>query len=334
MGIASDLSDIKEVSDTLTGNKVARFAYTQQAYDDNDADGVQAYNVNNEQNIPVALASIMKVNDTVIDKGWRARASSITRMLMNHFLGRLSYNVNKLTDMFDSLLTAINANLGVADGFATLNASGKVPDAQLNMGVVNGLATLNANGKVPDTQLKMGVAGGIATLDGNGHVTGSQIKLYKHTITVTYNATYHNSIHQTAGNIDYRTEKVDIISGKSTAFSEAEMITQLKGKFFASGIGYTNNYIAPGNQGQSGKNKYFVGITFTDTARPRAEYAISYVVRNAYITPPVSDPSNPTFSDFGVDINVYIPTREGNPPITYPIDITDPVYTDTVVEII
>lgn len=148
MGIASDLSDIKEVSDTLTGNKVARFAYTQQAYDDNDADGVQAYNVNNEQNIPVASASIMKVNDTVIDKGWRARASSITRMLMNHFLGRLSYNVNKLTDMFDSLLTAINANLGVADGFATLNASGKVPDAQLNMGVANGLATINADGKI------------------------------------------------------------------------------------------------------------------------------------------------------------------------------------------
>lgn len=148
MGIASDLSVIKEVSDTLTGNKVARFAYTQQAYDDNDADGVQAYNVNNEQNIPVASASIMKVNDTVIDKGWRARASSITRMLMNHFLGRLSYNVNKLTDMFDSLLTAINANLGVADGFATLNASGKVPDAQLNMGVANGLATINADGKV------------------------------------------------------------------------------------------------------------------------------------------------------------------------------------------
>lgn len=132
MGIASELTTIKEdISDGVVANKVSRFAYTQQAYEDNDADGVLAYDVNQEQNIPVGTPSVMKVNETVVDKGWRARASSITRMLMNHFLGRISYNLNKANDMINSILDNFISYLGTADGVATLDDSALVPYTQL-----------------------------------------------------------------------------------------------------------------------------------------------------------------------------------------------------------
>lgn len=121
--LKEDLTALKKIQDGLVSNKVARFAYTQSAYDTNAVNGVNEYNVNNEQNIPNGTASIMKVNSTILDKGYRAQASSITRMLMNHFLGRISYNLNKINDNMQSLLntlitkfpTSIPANGGKAD---------------------------------------------------------------------------------------------------------------------------------------------------------------------------------------------------------------------------
>lgn len=153
MGIASDLADIKEVSDTIVANKVSKFCYTDTAYEDNDANGVNAYDINNEQNIPVGTPAVMKVNETVVTKGWRARASSITRMFMNHMLGRLSYNVNKLTDMMSSLLTSFSASLGTANGIATMNSAGKLsalPDVvnsgDSNIPVQNGTSKFTSGG--------------------------------------------------------------------------------------------------------------------------------------------------------------------------------------------
>ena len=105
--LKEDLTAIKKIQDGLVSNKVARFAYTQNAYVTNTVNGVDEYNVNNEQNIPNGTASIMKVNSTVLDKGYRAQASSITRMLMNHFLGRISYNLNKINDNMQSLLNTL-----------------------------------------------------------------------------------------------------------------------------------------------------------------------------------------------------------------------------------
>ena len=133
MGISSELSSIKtNVSDKIVDNKVSRFAYTEQAYTDNEAEGVTAYDVNAEQNIPVGTASVMKVNQTVIEKGWRARASSITRMLMNHFLGRTSYNLNKANDLINAILNLFVTYIGSPDGLASLDSSGKVPATQIN----------------------------------------------------------------------------------------------------------------------------------------------------------------------------------------------------------
>lgn len=131
-----DLSAIKEVEDKIIANKVARFAYTEEAYTTNDANGVTEYNVDNEQNIPTADASVLKVNETVLSKGYRAQASSITRMLMNHFLGRLSYNVNKVNDGFSNLVATLIAHRGTANGFATLDENGRVPFSQLPKSMV------------------------------------------------------------------------------------------------------------------------------------------------------------------------------------------------------
>ena len=149
MGITSDLNGIKTVSDTLTNNKVSRFAYTQEAYTVNHANGTASYDPNQDNNIPLGTASNMKVNQTVIELGWRARASSITRMLMNHFLGRISYNLNKANDMINELLTKLIASLGTADGIATLDSNGRIPYSQLPESAVELKGYWNASTNTP-----------------------------------------------------------------------------------------------------------------------------------------------------------------------------------------
>ena len=151
--LAQELSALKTAEDKITGNKVANFAYDDYAYEHDDANGVDVYDVNNHQNIPNGTANILKVNPTILTKGWRAQASAITRMLLDHFLGRCSYNLNKVNDHFSSLLTTLGNYLGVANGIATLDSSGKVPNSQLRLGDANGIATLDTNGYVPTAQL-------------------------------------------------------------------------------------------------------------------------------------------------------------------------------------
>lgn len=142
--LMEELTAIKAVEDKLTANKVANFAYTDHAYNNplTEADGVASYDPDAEQNIPNASASTLQVNSTILTKGWRAQASSITRMLMNHFLGRCSYNLNKINDLFSALLAKLMAYIGAPDGLATLDEDGYVPSAQLNPeGVVKTINT-------------------------------------------------------------------------------------------------------------------------------------------------------------------------------------------------
>ena len=144
-----DLSAIKEVEDKIIANKVARFAYTDEAYTTNDANGVAEYNVNNAQNIPTADASVLKVNETVLSKGYRAQASSITRMLVNHFFGRMSYNLNKVNDNVSNLIATLIGHRGTANGFATLDASGRVPYSQLPESAMEYKGQWNAETNTP-----------------------------------------------------------------------------------------------------------------------------------------------------------------------------------------
>lgn len=185
--LLDELSAIKDVEDTVVGNKVANFAYDDYAYEHNDANGVDTYNVNNHQNIPNGTASIMKVNSTILTKGWRAQASAITRMAMNHFLGRVSYNLNKLHDNFSGMLNNLVSYIGQPNGLATLDSEGKV--ALLN-NVVNtgdtdtptedstdkftagGAYTIQqaVNGKAPTNHASSSTEYGHATSEAYGHV--------------------------------------------------------------------------------------------------------------------------------------------------------------------
>ena len=89
---------------TCASGKIAPFAYTQEAYDCNCAEGVTEYNYGNEQNIPFGDASTLQMSGTVLAKGLRSQASSFTRMSVNHFFGRASFNVNKLSDYMKTFL--------------------------------------------------------------------------------------------------------------------------------------------------------------------------------------------------------------------------------------
>lgn len=131
MSLSSDLTAIKNLSDGVKNNKVTRFAYTQNAYNNNDVNGHDDYVYDRDNNIPTSDLSVIEVNQTVVDKGFRARASSLTRMLLNHLFGRISYNLNKVNDLFNELLVKVLANMGVANGLATLDANGRIPYSQL-----------------------------------------------------------------------------------------------------------------------------------------------------------------------------------------------------------
>ena len=144
-----DLASIKEVEDKITANKVANFAYTDKAYTDNDANGVIEYDVSKEQNIPSSDASILKVNETVLQKGYRAQASSVTRMLLNHFFGRVSYNLNKVNDCVSNLVATLSSHLGKANGIATLDNDGHIPYSQLPESAVEYKGNWNADTNTP-----------------------------------------------------------------------------------------------------------------------------------------------------------------------------------------
>lgn len=129
--LTEDLSAIKTIETGLVNNKVANFAYTDTAYTNNTVNGTPTYDPNAQNNIPTADPSVLKVNSTVLQRGWRAKASAITRMLMNHFLGRISYNLNKLNDNMKSLLDTLDLHYGTANGYATLDNNGRIPYSQL-----------------------------------------------------------------------------------------------------------------------------------------------------------------------------------------------------------
>ena len=132
----------------LVNNKVINFSYTQNAYNCNDVNGVYNYDVCCENNIPVADASIVKINNTVVTKGYRSKASSITRMLVNHIFGRVSYNLNKVHDNFLTFTSSMLSSLGTANGIATLDENGRLPYSQLPESAVEIKGTWNASTNV------------------------------------------------------------------------------------------------------------------------------------------------------------------------------------------
>ena len=241
--LIEELTAIKAVEDKLTANKVANFAYTDHAYNNplTEADGVETYDVDNEQNIPVANASILKVNTTILTKGWRAQASAITRMLMNHFLGRTSYNLNKINDLFSLFLTKLMAYIGQPNGLATLDANGKVTglDNVVNTGdtatptedstdkfTAGGAYTLQqaVNGKAPTNHASASTTYGVASSDNYGHVRLSgKLRLLDTAVSSSINTLFiaNNVIvarNYTGSSASFTVTKSGIIHGSSTYY--------------------------------------------------------------------------------------------------------------------
>ena len=90
------LDYIEDTTQDIKDNKVSNFSYTDAAYDDDNSAGVSEYSYTQEQNIPTK--NHVELSQNVKDKGLRSQGASLPRETMNHFFGRVSYNLNKLTD--------------------------------------------------------------------------------------------------------------------------------------------------------------------------------------------------------------------------------------------
>lgn len=99
----TNISDELEIVEGVKENKVANFAYTDAAYIGNQVEGSDTYSASRGNNIPTTEGTDFQ--SSILHNGVRAQAASIPRNAINHFFGRVSYNLNKLVDKVYSLLT-------------------------------------------------------------------------------------------------------------------------------------------------------------------------------------------------------------------------------------
>lgn len=147
--LLEELNKNKVIEDAVQPNKMSKFAYTEKAYNDNDAAGVDNFNFEAEQNIPSDKLSVLQTNETVILKGFRAQASVVPRMLFDHFFGRASYNLNKVHDVVKGVLDAFVNFIGKANGVATLDENGRIPYSQLPESAMEFKGTWDASTNTP-----------------------------------------------------------------------------------------------------------------------------------------------------------------------------------------
>jgi hypothetical protein len=93
-----DLQLIAGIVTRLDAAKPANFSYTEAAYDEDLIEGVENFDLNADQNIPVS--GLTEYDTFLLNKGARAQGASIPRMGWNHFIGRFSFNLRKLTQQF------------------------------------------------------------------------------------------------------------------------------------------------------------------------------------------------------------------------------------------
>lgn len=152
MALKDEILTLKNKEGTLTDNKVCNFAYDDTAFEDDTtagANGVTTYNYNNHNNIPVKDPTVLKINATIIAKGFRSQVSVLPRMLLNHIFGRVSYNLNKTVDTLNSLLSNIYNYIGQPNGLATLDNTGRLPYSQLPLSAVEYKGAWNADTNTP-----------------------------------------------------------------------------------------------------------------------------------------------------------------------------------------
>lgn len=154
MALIDTITSLKNKINTLRGNNsVTNFAYTAEAYDGDDADGVTVFDPDAENNIPVSTNSIIKLNPFVTNKGLRDQSSSFPKMFINHFCGRVSYNLNKTVDVLYSLLDSLDTYVGSTNGLATLDSYGRIPSSQLAEDAVEYKGAWNADTNTPNLNI-------------------------------------------------------------------------------------------------------------------------------------------------------------------------------------
>jgi hypothetical protein len=109
MSSQSDIQLIRNIAARLDAAKPANFSYTEEAFDNDDIEGVENFDINAPQNIP--LESLTEYDEFLLQKGVRAQGASIPRMAWNHFIGRFSFNIRKLTRKFLELLDVFSSAL-------------------------------------------------------------------------------------------------------------------------------------------------------------------------------------------------------------------------------
>lgn len=151
MALIDTITSLKNKINTLRGdNSVTNFAYSSTAYNTDDADGVTVFDPEAENNIPVSTNSIIKLNPFVTNKGLRDQSCSFPRMFINHFFGRVSYNLNKTVDVLYSLLDSLDTYISSPNGLATLDSSGRIPSSQLAEDAIEYKGAWNANTNTPN----------------------------------------------------------------------------------------------------------------------------------------------------------------------------------------
>ena len=148
MSIISDVRSLLAKEKTIQDNRVSFFAYDSTAYNTDDANGIDVYHAYAHNNIPSLSAIVTSV--LVQEKGYRDQSSSIARMLLNHFFGRASYNLNKTVDVLAGLLNSLDIYLGTAGGLATLDENGHIPSSQLTEDAIEYKGAWNAETNTPD----------------------------------------------------------------------------------------------------------------------------------------------------------------------------------------
>lgn len=120
----------------LSTGRVARFSYEDQALTEDHVAGTESYDYNQDNNIP--LPDDLQMSATILSKGLRSQASSFTRMAVNHFFGRTSYNVNKLAEHLKNFLTHFKNFLNEGDNLWTATSTYKTGDVVYFLSSLNG----------------------------------------------------------------------------------------------------------------------------------------------------------------------------------------------------
>jgi hypothetical protein len=153
MSVGSDIDPILALLDRVDAAKPARFSYTQTAFDSNIIEGVDSFSLSNDQNIPNNTKT--DYDTTVLDRGARTQGASIPRMAWDHFIGRFSYNLAKLTQQTIAFFKA-EKKMWAHNAFE-YDASQKylTGDVCYVIGAVNGVTTVEFYKRTSVTPLEL-----------------------------------------------------------------------------------------------------------------------------------------------------------------------------------